>query len=187
MDLELEVVPPLVAAVARDLTRAELEETKPKGVSPPPIAKLRDTHHALARAIASGLKDVQVSALTGYSQSRISILKGDPTFAGLIAFYRDNLDEVYLDLHKRMADLSGSVLTELQERFEEDPDKFSLTFLHDFFKTLSDKTLGKPTRRNMLDSDAAAMPLTMDLSRLDPDERAQVRSMIERRLQIGSG
>lgn len=59
-----------------------------RGTKPEPLKALRDSHHRLARCLASGMTPGQAAAQTGYSQSRVSILQADPAFADLIAVYR---------------------------------------------------------------------------------------------------
>jgi hypothetical protein len=81
--LEAEVLGPLTledAAHARDY----------KGIKAPAVLRFRDAHHRLARYLALGLRDYEVSAVTGYSLSRISILKSDPAFENLISIYRQS-------------------------------------------------------------------------------------------------
>jgi hypothetical protein len=71
MALDLEV-----AGTVRELT--EDERPPPSEVSY--VAKLRDSHHALARALARGQTPIQASQATGYRVSRIYLLLRDPTF-----------------------------------------------------------------------------------------------------------
>lgn len=71
----------------RVLSRADLSvlaEARPANS----IQKLRDTHHRLARAIASGLRDAECAEVCGYSVQRVSLLKADPAFMELVAHYR---------------------------------------------------------------------------------------------------
>lgn len=71
----------------RALTRGELSVLAVKR-PPNSLQNLRDTHHRVARAVAAGLRNDEISALCGYSYNRISILKGDPSFMELVAHYR---------------------------------------------------------------------------------------------------
>lgn len=52
------------------------------------IQTLRDTHHRIARAVASGLSNGDVAMTCGISYNRVSILKADPAFMELVAHYR---------------------------------------------------------------------------------------------------
>lgn len=86
-----------------------------------PIQKIRTPHHELARLLAMGLKDVEVSRATGYSQSRICILKQDPMFRELLAHYSANRDAAAADMSQRLQALSLSAVEELLERLD-DPE-----------------------------------------------------------------
>jgi hypothetical protein len=129
------------ATLGRELTPADLAllETE-RGIKAPTIKSLRDSHHMLARALAAGMKGCEASVVTGYTESRISLLRQDPTFQELLAHYRDNLDQVYADLHARMATMALDVQAELQERLAENPESMSNEFLADTLKLLADRT-----------------------------------------------
>lgn len=105
------------------------------------IKALRYNHHLLAKAVASGKTLLECSKLTGLSQSRISDLKNDPAFQELVSFYADELHEVFTDVHARMAAFGTSLLEELQDRFESDPDKFSKRELMDLFTAMADRSI----------------------------------------------
>src|SRR3990167_2042996 len=85
------------------------------------LKKIRDSHHALAQAIAGGRKHVEISQETGYSQSRISILLRDPAFGELVAHYREKKAAVFVDTQRRLKALLDDTVAELHERVEE-PD-----------------------------------------------------------------
>jgi hypothetical protein len=111
---------------SRDLSEADL----PLLLDPPPVergspvvAKLRSTHHNLARLLASGLTQNAVSEMTGYSPSRISVLKGDPAFQELIAYYQSQTAEVFIDAATRLKALGLLAAEELHSRLEEEPEK----------------------------------------------------------------
>lgn len=114
--------------IVRGLTEddmAELATPSPLGSSPIPIQALRASHHQLAQLIAQGRPDTEVSLITGYSQSRISILKKDPSFAELLAGYKGVRERVFVDTLERMKILGLSTLDELQERLETDPERWT--------------------------------------------------------------
>lgn len=52
------------------------------------IKRLRDSHHRAAKAFALGWNMTQVGHHTGYSISRLSVLKADKSFQDLIEVYR---------------------------------------------------------------------------------------------------
>lgn len=112
----------------------------------PPLVKIRDSHHALARVLASGTKEGEASLITGYSLSRVSILKADPQFQELLEFYRGQAVDVVADLRKRMADMGLDALAELRDRMEEAPEQFSPGLLKEIVKDMADRTGHAPQR-----------------------------------------
>src|SRR5437763_11831740 len=102
MALDLEI-----AGEARALTEEEYAAVLVESAPPPRIKRLRDSHHALARALATGSTPQQASLTTGYSLSRISILQNDPSFRELMEYYRKTSDEAFLDLEGRILALAA--------------------------------------------------------------------------------
>jgi len=138
-------VKPLDALYDRELTLEDLDQmAKPKGSSTPPIKRLRTQHHHLARLLAEGRREVECSAMTGYSQSRISILKNDPAFAELIEHYKTEAAAAYVNVHERLAALGVTCLEELQARVDEDPEKFSNKELRELAAMLLDRSVAPP-------------------------------------------
>lgn len=107
----------------------------------PKIKALRYNHHILAKAVASGKNGIECANLTGMTQTYISLLKNDPAFQELVSFYADEMNEVYVDVHQRMATLGTSILEELTERFEADPDKFTKRELLEIFTAMADRSI----------------------------------------------
>ena len=148
MDLTLDIEaqahprPPVQIAFIRDLEPADLSlsDAPPAQPAIQRLAKLRDTHHALARALAAGMTNDQAALASGYTAVRVSILKADPAFQELVAHYRENLDVVYADLHARISSFSIDLLEELRSRFEENPDEMSSPFLKELMTVLADRT-----------------------------------------------
>jgi hypothetical protein len=123
----------------RELTVADLNAPIVKTQTAPAIKDIKDRHHALARVLATGESEGNASAITGYSQSRISILKADPQFQELLAFYRGTaIDEVEA-YRKRMVMVGQSALNELADRLEEKPETFTPGTLKDIAKDLADR------------------------------------------------
>lgn len=139
--------------IVRPLTAADLAELDaPRGVVSFPLKKLRDSHHLLARCIAMGWSLREIAEKTGYSYSRISILKSDPTFAELIAVYRNKVDEmrdeVARDHFVQLAALHGDVIEELQDRVADEPQLISTDTLLDLAKFTSDRIGLGPTSKS---------------------------------------
>jgi hypothetical protein len=139
--------------VVRALTSADLALLEPKAVSKPPlIKKLRESHHGLARAVAEGKSLAEISEETGYSISRISILRSDPTFAELVSYYKENLekmrDALVTDHFKRMVGFRGDLIEEMIDRLHDSPELVSWKDLDDSLKTVADRTGMGPQTKN---------------------------------------
>jgi len=134
---------PIFYNVTRHLNEADIsalwdpqrENTGPR------IKALRYNHHLLAKAVASGKSGLECANLTGLTPTRVSDLKNDPAFQELVSYYADEMNEVYVDVHQRMAALGTSILEELAERFEADPDKFTKRELLEMFTTMADRSI----------------------------------------------
>lgn len=147
MDLELELVrpgrktQPVAAEMVRELTGADIALLgEERGTPAKPIKRLRDRHHALARMLASGMKDGHAALAVGYEPSRVSILKGDPAFQDLLAFYREHIDAQLIEYHERIAGLSVDAVEELRVRLEESPEEFSSNLLLEIAMKTADRT-----------------------------------------------
>lgn len=140
----------LIAEMGRDLRESDLSLlTQERGIQAPQIKKLRDRHHALARALAAGMRDHEASAITGYSISRISILKSDPTFQDLLSGYTEASAEVFADFVTRASGLALEAVNELHERLEEEPDSFTHAQLLEVVKTTADRSGNAPVQRSV--------------------------------------
>jgi lambda repressor-like predicted transcriptional regulator len=79
---------PVIRSV-RPMVRADLELLRQPSARAR-IAKLRDSHHIMARLFVSGLTLAEVASETGYSIARVSVLRNSPAMQELIAKYRDD-------------------------------------------------------------------------------------------------
>lgn len=125
------------ATYVRDLGLGDLDLV----LNPPKIAKqaksiqkIRTTHHALARVLAEGAKDVDASAITGFSTKSITNLRADPAFQELLNHYMDNESQKTADYRERLLRLGMTAAEELQDRLEEDPEKFGNKELRELMK-----------------------------------------------------
>ncbi len=161
MDLDLEPVrtvgrapKPLEGEIVRQLNSADLAllETE-RGVKAPSLKRLRDSHHAIAKCISQGLPGAEISAITGYSQSRISILKADPAFQELVSFYKEQAEtayaEVISDAASKIAAVRNDVLDELSDRLNDEPDKIPTETLLDALKVTADRSGHGPASKSM--------------------------------------
>lgn len=138
---------PLSVAFSRELGEEDadaLSAPPALGTKPPTIARLRTNHHQLARLLAEGTPAVQASAITGYSPSRISILQKDPAFCELMAYYKGQVAEQYLNVHERLGALGLAVVDELQERLDDDPERFTNRELMSLAELALDRSLTRP-------------------------------------------
>lgn len=137
---------PLSAEFVRELSPADLAMPAAQTQTAPAIKKLRDSHHALARVLVTCGSNAEASAITGYSPSRISILKADPQFQELLSFYREGSERIVTDLRERMAGMAAGALQELSDRLEDNPEEFTPSLLKDIVKDLADRTGHAPQR-----------------------------------------
>lgn len=114
----------------------------------PSLAKLRQIHHEIARLLASGLTEAEVAASTGYSLSRISILKSDPSFKELLAYYQARSEEVFIDVKKRLAMLGMDAAAELQDRLDFKSDSLTNTQLIEITKATLDRAGFNPVAKS---------------------------------------
>lgn len=120
--------PELIIHVIRSLTPEDLpalQNPDSLGTTPIPLQTLRASHHNLAQMLAKGVPDNECALITGYTPTRISILKKDPAFAELMAGYREMRENLFVDTLERMRILGLSTLDELQDRLEREPQKWS--------------------------------------------------------------
>ena len=134
---------PLTVGMSRELVSNDL--TAELNSTTPALKSIRETHHQLARLLASVLKQVEVSAITGFSQSRISILKADPAFAELIEHYRGVADSAFADVRGQLAGMSLDAVQELRDRLHDQPDSFRNRELMDLATAMLDRTGHGPT------------------------------------------
>lgn len=112
---------PVEAAIVRQLDQADVALlATERGTKPSAVKRLTERHHALARNLASGLPISEAAAFQGYTLSRVSILQNDPAFKELLAFYREDAQRPYRDLHNRLSGIAMDAVEELSLRLEED-------------------------------------------------------------------
>jgi hypothetical protein len=129
------------AEVLRELNAADLVLlATERGVKPTPIMRLRERHHALARNLASGMTDGEAAAICGYELSRVSILKGDPTFKELVLFYREDVKRAYAQVHEVLSGMAVDAAIIIRERMEDTPDELSSSLLTEIVKMSADRT-----------------------------------------------
>lgn len=121
-----------------------IAQATPEGALPtstaPLVKQLRQRHHQLAQLLAKGVRELEASIQTGYSLSRISILKADPAFRELLKYYSDQERAASVEMTERLAQLGIATIEELQYRLDEDPESFENTELMKMSEMLLDRT-----------------------------------------------
>lgn len=114
-----------VRALTRDDLALIVEARSPtgNGTSTSAVARLRDSHHRIARLFAAGLRIGEIVERVGYSYNRVSTLQRDPAFQELIATYRGKVDAAFEREQDEYAKLTMSNMikaeTQLAEKLEE--------------------------------------------------------------------
>lgn len=142
--------PALYAEAGRELSLEDILmlETTPLGTKPQPLARVREIHHQVARLLAAGMKPVEISAVAGISQSRISILKNDPLFSELVEHYSANEATAFASVRDRLAMLGLDAATVLHERIVEKPDEVGTNTLISILETALDRAGHAPVKRS---------------------------------------
>ena len=113
--------------VVRELTAEDLRALRTPAAcasGPPPLQKLRASHHQQAKLLAEGKKIVEVAAIVGVTPERIHQLQHDPAFIELVAYYQDQIMSAALDDARRvqgkLVDIAEMAVDELSERLEDE-------------------------------------------------------------------
>lgn len=144
--------PALVEAVrVRDIREADLAvlASSRESTSPHICGPLRERHHALARVLAQGMADADAASVTGYSLSRISILKRDPSFIELLAHYRGVENGLLAEFSQRASQLSMTAMDAILDELEDAPEKVPLATKLEIAKFAADRTGHAPVQKNL--------------------------------------
>lgn len=134
----------------RELTEADLAMlASEKGVVAPAVVRIRDRHHALARVLAQGMTPAEASLVTGYDVSRISILRADPTFKGLVEQYAKIEGGLQADFIERATTLSLTAVNNLQEMLEDDQSPLPAQTQLEIAKFAADRIGHAPIARSV--------------------------------------
>lgn len=123
MQRQREAVP--LNFIVRDLVPADLARLKPDAprtdLSTP--QRFRDTHHRVARLVASGLRLHDVAQRTGFSYGRITMLNKAPAFQELVALYREKVIEAYVSAEEDFVTDATRIRTKALRHIEEHFDR----------------------------------------------------------------
>lgn len=115
------------------------------------VVRIRDSHHAVAKLFAMGLRPKEVAEISGYSLSRISMLRRSPMMDNLINEYRnlettewlEARDEYYDTITRGRVMAARLTVDKLAEMEPEDISFRELIMIHSDF---ADRT-GYPKRQ----------------------------------------
>ena len=139
----------LDAEAVRELGQSDLALlATERHIQPSHVQRLSSRHHALARCVATGMSAEEASACTGYTSSRISVMKDDPAFAELVSFYQSDKANLVHDLADKMAAIANDTADILHDRLETTPEAFSVNELQEQLKIVADRTGHGPASRN---------------------------------------
>lgn len=169
---------PLVITVVRALTPEDL----PAINSPPPVASpgqllggIRHAHHQIAQLLVKGVPQVEISLLTGYSPSYISVLKSDPTFVELLDHYKCERELVFADVLERMKALGIATIDELQARLLEAPEKWTKSEL----LAMAEVMLKPSTGGSSGSGGGSAGPVTLNVNFVSAKREEAPRTMVD--------
>lgn len=111
-----------------------------RSIKPSSIQRISERHHALARCLASGMSTADACVITGYTPSRISILKGDPAFEELVSFYQSDKAQLVQDLGDKMRQNALEAQNLIAERLEDESATIGIDQLLDITKLGADRT-----------------------------------------------
>lgn len=109
--------------------------------------KLTERHHALARALAMGLKDHEAANRVGYDKQMLVILKRSPAFLDLVEVYRSEVNLAFVDHAEQLAGLATDAILAIRDRLEEDPEAFGTRMLLEIATTVGDRAGYGPIKR----------------------------------------
>lgn len=125
---------------ARPVTAEDLVmlRDRPKAGAPP-RKKLRYRHHALARALASGMREGAAAVVTGFAPVTVSILKQDPAFKELMTFYATEEGRGFDAVRAQLLGVGQKFVEEIERRVSEAPDELTMRDLRETGTLLLDR------------------------------------------------
>lgn len=109
--------PPKISIV-RPLTRADLVHLNAPRAQHR-VTAFRESHHRLARLVASGVRQEQVLEISGYSAASLSRYRNDPAFIELVAQYKHRVDEKYAEVVDEMEATAVSNMRRMERMVEQ--------------------------------------------------------------------
>lgn len=112
----------LVLSHERDLRESDLAAAASDPhmkVDPVRIKRMSFSHHAAARLVAMGKSNEEIALTTNYATGTISMLKQDPMFQELVAYYASHLEAEFKEFGAKLANLAADTIESLHEDLHE--------------------------------------------------------------------
>jgi hypothetical protein len=126
-----------------DLDRMELEGPHH---SRPTVKKIRYVHHTIARMMAIGTPDQEISAVTGSALSGLATLRKSPAFQELLSHYTESAQDLFSDFQHKIANTAARYLDMLNDLADE--GSLEPNFVLSSFEKLSDRAGFGPITRS---------------------------------------
>ena len=114
---------PYKILAVRPLTEADLPALREKSAPLARLASIRDSHHRVARLMASGLTNAQIALSTGHSLAAMARYRRDPAMDELVAHYRALLTEDWLEAEDHFTTLAMSNMLKAERMLGDKLDK----------------------------------------------------------------
>ena len=89
--------------------------------------------------------------MTGFTPSRVSILRGDPTFQELEAYYAGIETEAFRNAREKLADLAEDAVDIVHDRLIADPDALKMAELLQIATFATDRSGNGPSTKTEVD------------------------------------
>lgn len=155
-----------IAGEIRPLTETEAAEPATNQVAQ--LTHLRDSHHAAARLLAMGERDMRVCQMTGYAPARLAGLKRDPLFQELIAHYRHAEDEGWTEFTSRAEQVARDLLQSIHDDVLDQP-YIPLDKKVKAFEVIADRAGFAPIQRSINKNLNVSIAERMDAARRKKD------------------
>lgn len=135
---------------AADIFRAATQTDAPK-VPVAGLQKLKAVHHGAARMLAAGKTVAEVAYTIGKTPQRVGEWqRSDPSFQDLIAYYKDQIEDIGIAdaqrIHMKLLDVAETALDEVGDRLDDDAKRTALPMseLRELVKLGGDRTVAPP-------------------------------------------
>lgn len=144
---ELDSIRVLDLVEAQSILQQETETRRLPKVPFNASEKMRTRHHAIARLMAAGVKQVDVCRAIGTTPQSLKTLEGSPAFQALLLEYMNMMDKAAIDTATKLRVLNSMGVDELTHRLSDpvEAGKLKTTEVLEIVKVASDRTGLGPT------------------------------------------